>query len=114
MPRTVYRPNSGAFEVFATEDEIQMENLRKNNQRLKAMLDQAEFTLSRIETAMSRQGIEISSNAVDLDSLSASELNDLAKKLNVNPGPNKSATISNIVINATPYEIWKAYDNSQQ
>ena len=111
MPRTVYHRDSGAFEVFATDDEIRMDNLRKENDKLKEMLSKTEFMLSRIESAMSQQGISVSDNAVDLDSLSTTEVNRIATKLNVSTGPNKSATINNIVINSTPYQIWKAYDN---
>ena len=111
MPRTVYHADSGAFEVFATDDEIRMDNLRKENNQLKEMLQKAEFMLSRMESTMTKQGMSISDNAVDLEKLSAAELNELAKKLNVNPGSDKSSTINNIVINTTPYQIWKAYDN---
>ena len=111
MPRTVYHRDSGAFEVFTTDDEIKMENLRKENERLQDMLDKAEFMLSRIESTMNQQGVSIDNNAVDLEKLSASELTELATKLHVNPGPDKSSTINNIVITSTPYQIWKAYDN---
>lgn len=112
MPRTVYHRDSGAFEVFATDDEIKMESLRKENEQLRQMLNRTNFMLSRIESSMSQQGMNLDENAVDLDSLSVTELTNLAQRLGVNPGPDKSSTINNIVINATPYQIWKAYDNS--
>ena len=111
MPRTVYRKDSGAFEIFATDDEIKMESLRKENEQLRQMLNQTNFMLSRIESSMSQQGMNLTDNAVDLEKLSVTELTELAQKLGVNPGPDKDSTINNIVINATPYQIWKAYDN---
>ena len=111
MPRTVYHKDSGAFEIFATDDEIKMENLRKENEQLRQMLNQTNFTLSRIESSMNQQGMNLTDNAVDLEKLSVTELTELAQKLGVNPGPDKDSTINNIVINATPYQIWKAYDN---
>ena len=111
MPRTVYRRDSGAFEIFATDDEIKMENLRKENEQLRQMLNQTNFMLSRIESSMNQQGMNLTDNAVDLEKLSVTELTELAQKLGVNPGPDKDSTINNIVINATPYQIWKAYDN---
>ena len=112
MPRSVYHRDSGAFEIFATDDEIRMENLRRENEQLKQMLNQTNFMLSRIESSMSQQGMNLNDNAVDLEKLSVPELTELAQKLGVNPGHDKDATINNIVINATPYQIWKAYDNS--
>ena len=111
MPRTVYRRDSGAFEIFATDDEIKMENLRKENEQLRQMLNQTNFMLSRIESSMNQQGMNLTDNAVDLEKLSVTGLTELAQKLGVNPGPDKDSTINNIVINATPYQIWKAYDN---
>ena len=113
MPRTVYHPDSGAFEVFATEDEKRMDALKRENAELKTLLDRATFALSRIENTIRENGMDVDENAVDLGSLGKAEVNAIAQRLGVAVRPNKSDTIREIQRSATPYQIWKAHDNGQ-
>ena len=59
MPRTVYHPDSGAFEIYATEDEKEMDSLRKENQKLREQIDKTESMVASIAKALNKQGIDI-------------------------------------------------------
>ena len=59
MPRTVYHPDSGAFEVYATEDEKEMDNLRKENKKLREQIAKNESAVASILKALGKNGISI-------------------------------------------------------
>ena len=59
MPRTTYHPDSGAFEVFATDEEIRMEGLRSENERLRAELDETKKEVDKILEAIRKGGLKV-------------------------------------------------------
>lgn len=115
MPRTKYLRGSGAFEVFATDDEIKMDRLQRENESLRSSLDRAEFLLSRIETTLQQRGIALADSSVDLSGMSREKTDAVARRLGVTPGSSQASTIRAIESEATPYQIWRASnDDSQQ
>lgn len=101
MPRTRYHRDSGAFEIFATDDEVRMERLQREN-------DEMKFMLSQIMRAMGSLGMDL--GTVDLESLDDSGLDGVASRLGIEPGVDRESTMAAIRANATPYQIWRAFD----
>lgn len=109
MPRTVYHPESGAFEIFPTEDELAMENLRRENARLKEMLEQANFQMDRISRALESNGIPVGDDqTADLESMDKEEVKTIARRLGIDSRGSKETLIEKITSQADPYDIWKA------